>query len=196
MLTGLPRWILGEQQHTHTRLTALFLGLPRWATTRKVKPIWILLKQVTVSGSGISWTICKSAPCSRQATTPALHHSGLQAQSRTWGSSKKGENGKRVETVGVRNGSRPCLAESRCPWHWCCCFGREDRHSVGEKSQCIGHSGLRLESWACVEATLSELCAAFNFDFIIIIINFDFILYYNLLLCCIQLEMHVRLMCH
>jgi len=27
--------------HTHTRLTALLLGLPRWAGTRKVKPIWI-----------------------------------------------------------------------------------------------------------------------------------------------------------
>ena len=25
---------------------------------RKVKPIWILLKQETVSGSGISWAIC------------------------------------------------------------------------------------------------------------------------------------------
>ena len=34
--------------------------------TRKVKPIWILLKQETVSGSGISWAICKSAPRSRQ----------------------------------------------------------------------------------------------------------------------------------
>ena len=64
------------RSHTHTpRLTALFPGLPRWATTRKVKPIWILLKQVTVSGSGISWAICKSAPCSRQTTTQALHHS-------------------------------------------------------------------------------------------------------------------------
>jgi len=41
--------------HTHTRLTALFPGLPGWAGTRKVKPIWILLKQKTVSGSGISW---------------------------------------------------------------------------------------------------------------------------------------------
>jgi len=27
--------------HTHTRLMALFPGLPRWAGTRKVKPIWI-----------------------------------------------------------------------------------------------------------------------------------------------------------
>jgi len=47
--------------HTHTRLTALFLGLPGYSSTRKVKPIWILLKQETVSGSSISWAICKSA---------------------------------------------------------------------------------------------------------------------------------------
>ena len=50
-------------------------GLPGWAGTRKVKPIWILLKQETVSGSGISWAICKSAPCSRQIITPTPHHS-------------------------------------------------------------------------------------------------------------------------
>ena len=61
--------------HTHTRLTALCPGLPGWAGTRKVKPIWILLKQETVGGSGISWTICKSALHSRQITTPAPHHS-------------------------------------------------------------------------------------------------------------------------
>ena len=60
-------------QHTHTRLTALCPGLPGWAGTRKVKPIWILLKQETVSGSGISWAICKSAPRCRQITTPAHH---------------------------------------------------------------------------------------------------------------------------
>ena len=42
-----------------TRLTAL----PGWAGTRKV-----------VSGSGISWAICKSAPRSRQITMPAPHH--------------------------------------------------------------------------------------------------------------------------
>ena len=35
----------------------------------------ILLKQETVSGSGISWAICKSTPCSRQKTTPAPCHS-------------------------------------------------------------------------------------------------------------------------
>ena len=61
--------------HTYTRLMALCPGRPGWAGTRKVKPIWILLKQATVSGSGISWAICKSAPRSRQITMPAPHHS-------------------------------------------------------------------------------------------------------------------------
>ena len=59
----------------YTRLTALCPGLPGWAGTRKVKPIWILLKQETVSGSDISWAICKSASRSVQRTTPATHHS-------------------------------------------------------------------------------------------------------------------------
>jgi len=61
--------------HTYTHLMVLCLGLPVSAGTRKVKPIWILLKQQTVSGSGISWAICKSAHSSRQTTTPAPHHS-------------------------------------------------------------------------------------------------------------------------
>jgi len=34
-----------------------------------------LLEQEIVSGSGISWSICKSAPRSRQMTMPASHHS-------------------------------------------------------------------------------------------------------------------------
>ena len=72
--------ITGWYTHTHTRLTALFPGLPGSASTRKVKPIWILLMQETVSGSGISWAICKSAPSSRQITMPAPQHSAfLQA---------------------------------------------------------------------------------------------------------------------
>ena len=67
--------LLAHSTSTHTHLTALFPGLPRWAGTRKVKPIWILLKQETVSGSGISWATCKSAARPRQITTPAPHHS-------------------------------------------------------------------------------------------------------------------------
>ena len=66
----LTRWL-----HTHTRLTALCPGLPRWAGARKVKPIWILLEQETVSGSGISWAImqvCISLQADNHASTPPL----------------------------------------------------------------------------------------------------------------------------
>jgi len=63
--------------HIHTRLTALFPGLPRWAGTRKVKPIWILVKQEIVSGTGIIWAICKSASCSGQIAMSAPHHSSF-----------------------------------------------------------------------------------------------------------------------
>ena len=69
------RFQYGINIHTHTHLTALCPGLPWWAGTRKIKPIWILLEQETVSGSGISWAICKCAPCSRQITMPAPHYS-------------------------------------------------------------------------------------------------------------------------
>jgi len=56
--------------HTHTHTHA------RTHTHRHTHtPIWILLEQETVSGSSISSAICKSAPCSRQITTPAPHHS-------------------------------------------------------------------------------------------------------------------------
>jgi len=54
--------------HTHTRA---FKG-PFSGTTRVSR---ILLKQETVSGSGIHWDICKSAPNSRQITMPVPHHS-------------------------------------------------------------------------------------------------------------------------
>ena len=70
---SLMRWL--DDDNTHTRLTALCPGLPGWASTRKVKPVWILLKQETVSGSGISWAICNSAPRCRQTTMPAPQHS-------------------------------------------------------------------------------------------------------------------------
>jgi len=53
-----------------------FSGTTRVSRYQKGKiTTWILLKQETVSGSGISWAICMSAPSSRQITTPAPHHS-------------------------------------------------------------------------------------------------------------------------
>ena len=60
--------------HTHP-FNGHFSGTTRVSWYQKGKPIWILLKQETVSSSGISWAICKSAPRSRQTTTPAPHHS-------------------------------------------------------------------------------------------------------------------------
>jgi len=59
---------------THT-FNGPFSGTTQVSRYQKGKPIWILLKQETVSGSDISWAICKSAPRSRQITTPAPHHS-------------------------------------------------------------------------------------------------------------------------
>jgi len=61
--------------HTHTPFNGPFSGTTRVSRYQKGKPNWILLKQETVSGSGISWAICKSAPSSRQTTTTAPHHS-------------------------------------------------------------------------------------------------------------------------
>ena len=61
---------LYTQTRTHM-FNSAFPGLSRWTGTRKVKPIWILLKHETVSGSGTSWAICKSASRSRQITTLA-----------------------------------------------------------------------------------------------------------------------------
>ena len=49
------QYCLSMSKYCKTRLTALFPGLPGSAGTRKVKPIWILLKLETVSDSSISW---------------------------------------------------------------------------------------------------------------------------------------------
>ena len=60
--------------HTHT-FNGPFSGTTYVSRYQKGKLIWILLKQETVSGSGISWAICKSATRSRQTTMPVPHHS-------------------------------------------------------------------------------------------------------------------------
>ena len=66
-----------QHTHTHTRLMALFRDYSCELVPEKVKPIWILLKQETVSSSGISWAICKSASRSRKMTIPVPHHSSF-----------------------------------------------------------------------------------------------------------------------
>jgi len=63
-------------QHTNTHpFNSHFSGTTQVSQYQKGKPIWILLKQETVTGSGISWAMCKSAPLSRQITMPAPYHS-------------------------------------------------------------------------------------------------------------------------
>jgi len=49
-------------------------GTTRVIRYQKGKTNLDLLEQETVSGSGISWAICKSAPRPRQITTPVFHH--------------------------------------------------------------------------------------------------------------------------
>ena len=63
---------LSEHTHTFSGPLSRTTQLSRY---QKGKPNWILLKQETVSSSGISWAVCKSAPCSRQTTMPVPHHS-------------------------------------------------------------------------------------------------------------------------
>ena len=60
--------------HTHP-FNGPFSGTTWVSRYQKGKTNLDLLKQETVSSSGVSWTICKSAPRSRQVTTPASHHS-------------------------------------------------------------------------------------------------------------------------
>jgi len=70
------RKIAKDETHTHP-FNGPFSGTTRVSRYQKRKPIWILLKQEIVSGSDISWAICKSAPRSRQIAMPVPHHSSF-----------------------------------------------------------------------------------------------------------------------
>ena len=61
--------------HTRAHVYRPFSGTTWVSRYQKGKTNLDLLKQETVSGSGISWAICKSAPRSTQITTPTPHHS-------------------------------------------------------------------------------------------------------------------------
>jgi len=61
--------------HTYTNLKALYPGTTRVRQYQKGKTNLDFTEAQTVSGSGISWAVCKSAPCSRQIATPAPHYS-------------------------------------------------------------------------------------------------------------------------
>jgi len=136
--------------HTHTRLTALCPGLPGWAGTRKVKITWILLKQETVSGSEICWAICKSAPCSRQITTPAPHRSVfLQAGCRSC---------RPTNSVKALNGPRMCfdfhLADSVSA---ICCTGELRRQKSPHLAAVADRLCCRAAAPRCSKAACADL---------------------------------------
>jgi len=62
------------KEHTHP-FNGPLSGTTRVSRYQKVKTNLDLLMHETVSGSGISWDMCKSAACSRQITTLAPHRS-------------------------------------------------------------------------------------------------------------------------
>ena len=66
---------IGTLKHTctHAHHTHRLSGTTQVSRYQKGKISLDLLKQETVSGRGISWAICKSAPRSRQITMPAPH---------------------------------------------------------------------------------------------------------------------------
>jgi len=56
---------------THTHLfSGPFSRTTRVSRYQKGKPIWILLKQETVSGSGISWAMASAGPCASPHLAP------------------------------------------------------------------------------------------------------------------------------
>jgi len=79
-MTNTPVFHVFATPHTHTDTTILRLAWILSGTTQvgrhqKGKTNLDLLEQETVSGTGISWAICKSAPWPIHITTQASHHS-------------------------------------------------------------------------------------------------------------------------
>ena len=74
--TKIPSQFSEVCPNTHTRLTAFFRDYPGEPVPKRWNQSGFYWgRQETVSGSGISWAVCKSAPRCRQITTPAPHHS-------------------------------------------------------------------------------------------------------------------------
>ena len=67
-------WRARAHTHTHT-FNGPFSGTTRVSRYQKGKPIWILLEQETVSGSGIRWAkmqVCTSLQTDNHTSTPPL----------------------------------------------------------------------------------------------------------------------------
>ena len=79
----LQKRLLNTHTHTHTRLTALSPGLPRWASTRKAKPN---LDPTEARDSELQWyqlghmQICTSLQTDNHASTPPLNIKHIKHQ--------------------------------------------------------------------------------------------------------------------
>ena len=108
-LTAAPKRVIKQLLGTKAGMSPLPLSrTTRVSRYQKGKPIWILLKQETVSGSNISWAVCKSAPRCRQITTPAPHRSVFTGRVPFLP-----PNQQRQSTEGLRRTEKP-ISETAC----------------------------------------------------------------------------------
>ena len=114
------RWHCEAKSITHTPFNGPFSRTTQVSRYQKGKPIWILLKQETVSGSGISWAICKSAPRSRQITTPVPHHSVFTGRMPFLPPSQQRQSTEAESIGGCKNFAGLGVARSRNPTLKCC----------------------------------------------------------------------------
>ena len=73
MQTAIKRLSQTQLEHTHTRLMALCLGLPRWASTRMVKQsefLWSKRQWVAAASDGPYARVCTSLQTDNHASTP------------------------------------------------------------------------------------------------------------------------------
>jgi len=142
--------------HTHTHpFNGPFSGTTQVSRYQKGKPIWILLKQETVSGSGISWAICKSAPRPRQITMQHTTTQFLQAGCPSCRPTKSVKALKALINRKIFCKSGPRTTNSFAPYCCCCCCtgyiagegvtvsDRQDVH-VGALVLCFYISGFSL----------------------------------------------------
>jgi len=137
---------IGLCTHTHT-FNGPFSATTRVSQYQNGKPIWILLKQETVSGSGSSWAICKSAYRSRQTTMPAPHHSVLTGRMPFLlpNQQRQSTDGRQLRPMYIYKNWQPKIYIASGPIYW---IGRGIRlHTCTALTHVWDTEGLEASSW-------------------------------------------------
>ena len=111
-----------------------------------------------MSGSGISWAICKSAPRSRQITMPASHHSVFYRPDVLPAAQPPASKHWRPNKINYQCWPKPLLCLSVCPSICPCCerkvawasntrVGRDIRVVHGRPYACIDPKNCSLSLW-------------------------------------------------